>query len=144
MTEAFADPNRSELPRGERRADSVASAAEFVCNLDDGEQTDGEPTSHLEPGGEPWFDYPLSPLTIARTVRELDAATRLGAHTTFFRLVDDAGLARFVDAMARRTGGTVVAPEADDLGAAVIGSYLDAHRGRDGIGEGFGATSWPA
>ncbi len=106
--------------------------------------TDGEPTSHLEPDGEPWFDYPPSPLTIAHTVRELDAATRLGAHTTFFRLGDDPGLARFVDAMARRAGGTVVAPEADDLGAAVIDSYLDAHRWRDGFGDGFGATSRPA
>jgi uncharacterized protein with von Willebrand factor type A (vWA) domain len=88
--------------------------------------TDGEPTSHLEPGGEVFFDYPPDPLTIALAVRELEAAMRLGARTTFFRLGDDPGLARFVDAIARRVGGTVVAPEVDDLGAAVIGSYLGA------------------
>ncbi|MGC5168197.1 vWA domain-containing protein [Luteimicrobium sp. DT211] len=90
--------------------------------------TDGEPTSHLEPDGEAWFDYPPAPVTIAHTVRALDAAARLGAHTTFFRLGDDPGLARFVDAMARRVGGSVVAPEADDLGAAVVGSYLSSRR----------------
>lgn len=90
--------------------------------------TDGEPTSHLERDGEVFFDYPPHPLTIALAVRELDGATRLGARTTFFRLGDDPGLARFVDAMARRAGGTVVTPEADDLGAAVIGSYLSARR----------------
>lgn len=97
--------------------------------------TDGEPTSHLEADGEVFFDYPPHPITIALAVRELDGSTRLGARTTFFRLGDDPGLARFVDAMAKRAGGTVVTPETDDLGAAVIGSYLNARRhggwGRD-------------
>jgi hypothetical protein len=62
---------------------------------------------------------------------------RLGAHTTFFRLGEDPGLARFIDSMAKRVGGTVVAPEADDLGAAVVGSYLGSRRGDGGFG-GFG------
>jgi len=90
--------------------------------------TDGEPTSHLEPDGEVYFSYPPDPVTIALAVRELDAASRLGAHTTFFRLGDDPGRARFVDALAKRVGGSVVAPEVDDLGAAVIGSYLGSRR----------------
>ena len=90
--------------------------------------TDGEPTSHLESDGEVFFDYPPNPITIALAVRELDGSTRLGARTTFFRLGDDPGLARFVDAMAKRAGGTVVTPETDDLGAAVIGSYLSSRR----------------
>jgi uncharacterized protein with von Willebrand factor type A (vWA) domain len=86
--------------------------------------TDGEPTSHLEPGGEVYFEYPPHPLTVAYAVRELDNASRLGAQTTFFRLGDDPGLARFIDSMARRVDGRVVSPELDDLGAAVVGSYL--------------------
>ncbi len=102
--------------------------------------TDGEPTSHLEPDGEVVFAYPPHPTTVALAVRELDAATRLGARTTFFRLGDDPGLARFVDAMARRAGGTVVAPEADDLSAAVVGSYLSGRRaGTRGDGDGLDA-----
>jgi uncharacterized protein with von Willebrand factor type A (vWA) domain len=96
--------------------------------------TDGEPTSHLEPDGEVMFAYPPHPLTIAYAVRELDNAGRLGAQTTFFRLGDDPGLARFIDSMARRVDGRVVAPELDDLGAAVVGSYLGA-RGH-GLGPG--------
>ena len=95
--------------------------------------TDGEPTSHLEPDGEVWFSYPPHPLTIAHAVRELDNARRLGAQTTFFRLGEDPGLARFIDSMAQRVEGRVVAPELDDLGAAVVGSYLGS-RGRDGSG----------
>ncbi|MBO9519893.1 MAG: VWA domain-containing protein [Nocardioidaceae bacterium] len=91
--------------------------------------TDGEPTSHLEPDGEVYFAYPPHPLTIAYSVRELDNAGRLGAQTTFFRLGDDPGLARFVDQMAKRVDGRVVAPELDDLGAAVVGSYLGSRGG---------------
>lgn len=86
--------------------------------------TDGEPTSHLEPDGEVYFSYPPHPLTVAYAVRELESSGRLGAQTTFFRLGEDPGLARFIDSMARRVDGRVVAPELDDLGAAVVGSYL--------------------
>ena len=86
--------------------------------------TDGEPTSHLEASGEVYFEYPPHPLTIAYAVRELESSMRLGARTTFFRLGEDPGLARFIQSMATRVGGTVVAPELDDLGAAVVGSYL--------------------
>lgn len=86
--------------------------------------TDGEPTAHLERSGDVFFSYPPHPVTIERSVQELDNSMRLGAQTTFFRLGEDPGLARFVASMARRAGGRVVAPELDDLGTAVVGSYL--------------------
>ncbi|MFT4008449.1 MAG: VWA domain-containing protein [Nocardioidaceae bacterium] len=91
--------------------------------------TDGEPTSHLEPDGHVYFDYPPHPLTLANTVRALDDVSRLGAQVTFFRLGMDAGLARFVDSMARRVDGRVVAPELEDLGVAVVDSYLGGRGG---------------
>ncbi len=96
--------------------------------------TDGEPTSHLEPDGEVYFAYPPSPLTIAYAVRELDNSRRFGAQTTFFRLGEDPGLARFIESMAARVEGRVVAPELDDLGAAVVGSYLGS-RGPTPMGQ---------
>jgi uncharacterized protein with von Willebrand factor type A (vWA) domain len=98
--------------------------------------TDGEPTAHLEPGGETFFDYPPHPVTLARSVTELDHCARLGAQTTFFRLGSDPGLARFVEQMARRVDGVVVAPELDDLGAAVVGSYLSSRT------PGWGEATW--
>jgi len=104
--------------------------------------TDGEPTSHLEPDGEVYFSYPPHPLTIAYAVRELDNSRRLGAQTTFFRLGDDPGLARFVDSMAQRVEGRVVAPELDDLGAAVVGSYLGSRSDRPGFGDGTAYGGW--
>lgn len=96
--------------------------------------TDGEPTSHLEASGDVFFSYPPHPLTVAYAVRELDNAMRLGAQTTIFRLGDDPGLARFIDSLARRVGGTVVAPELDDLGAAVVASYLGSRQGSRTLG----------
>ncbi len=100
--------------------------------------TDGEPTAHLEADGEVWFSYPPHPLTIAHSVRELDAAARLGAQVTFFRLGDDPGLARFIDSMARRVDGRMVSPELDDLGAAVVGSYLGSRSSGSSYREQFG------
>jgi uncharacterized protein with von Willebrand factor type A (vWA) domain len=104
--------------------------------------TDGEPTSHLEPDGEVHFSYPPHPLTLAYSIRELDAAGRLGAQTTFFRLGEDPGLARFVDQMARRVDGRVVAPELDDLGSAVVGSYLGSRGSAAGSGYAAGYRDW--
>lgn len=106
--------------------------------------TDGEPTSHLEASGQIFFSYPPHPATIAAAVRELDNARRLGAQTTFFRLGEDPGLARFIDSMARRADGRVVAPELDDLGAAVVGSYLGSRRDDTGLGgfAGWGGRGW--
>lgn len=90
--------------------------------------TDGEPTAHLEPDGQAFFDYPPHPTTLGLTVRELDHIAELGARVTIFRLGDDPGLARVVDAMARRVSGRVVAPDLDGLGAAVVGDYVRLRR----------------
>jgi uncharacterized protein with von Willebrand factor type A (vWA) domain len=100
--------------------------------------TDGEPTSHLEPDGEVYFSYPPHPLTVAYAVRELDTSARLGAQTTFFRLGEDPGLARFIESMAHRVDGRVIAPELDDLGAAVVGSYLGSRGSGPAFGGGYG------
>lgn len=89
--------------------------------------TDGEPTAHLLPEGEPWFSWPPDPETIRVTIAELDRLGRAGTQATFFRLGNDPGLERFVQRMARRIDGRVVAPEVGELGAAVVGEYLRAH-----------------
>lgn len=40
--------------------------------------TDGEPTAHLDPSGEPFFFCPPHPQTIGLTVAELDHVSRMG------------------------------------------------------------------
>ncbi|MCP2163777.1 vWA domain-containing protein [Goodfellowiella coeruleoviolacea] len=92
--------------------------------------TDGEPTAHLEPDGEAEFNYPPLPRTLAKTLAEVDAVARLGAAITVFMLGEDPRLAAFVDLVARRSGGRVLAPTPDGLGAAVVGDYLRSRRRR--------------
>ena len=94
--------------------------------------TDGEPTAHLEADGGSTFSWPPLQETVAATVREVDALTRYGAVLNLFMLGEDAGLRRFVDAVARRSGGRVLTPSTADLGRYVVSDYLRARRGRRG------------
>jgi uncharacterized protein with von Willebrand factor type A (vWA) domain len=91
--------------------------------------TDGEPTAHLE-DGEAVFCWPPLPETVARTVAEVDGLTRLGAALSVVMLGDDPGLQRFVQAVARRSGGRVLTPATDRLGEYVVSDYLRARRPR--------------
>jgi uncharacterized protein with von Willebrand factor type A (vWA) domain len=92
--------------------------------------TDGEPTAHLLPDGTPYFDWPTTMETLRATVGQVDELSRYGAAVNFFMLGDDPGLARFVDAVARRAGGRVFTPDLSRLGEYVVADYLRARRGR--------------
>jgi uncharacterized protein with von Willebrand factor type A (vWA) domain len=93
--------------------------------------TDGEPTAHLAETGEPVFQWPTTPEAVRATVVQVDELTRYGATQNTFMLGDDEGLARFVDALARRSGGRVFTPDANRLGEYVVADYLRARmRGR--------------
>ena len=93
--------------------------------------TDGEPTAHLTrrrarrtSAGRPRRE------TLRATVGQVDELRRYGATLNFFMLGEDPGLARFVDAMARRSGGRVFTPDLGRLGEYVVADYLRARRGR--------------
>ena len=92
--------------------------------------TDGEPTAHLMPDGTAFFDWPSRPATIRATVAQVDELTRYGATINTFILGEDPGLSRFVDAIARRSGGRVFTPDITRLGEYVVADYLKARRGR--------------
>jgi uncharacterized protein with von Willebrand factor type A (vWA) domain len=92
--------------------------------------TDGEPTAHLTGGGEAYFHWPTTSETLRVTIAEVDELTRYGATINTFMLGDDPGLARFVDAIARRAGGRVFTPDISRLGEYVVADYLRARRGR--------------
>jgi uncharacterized protein with von Willebrand factor type A (vWA) domain len=91
--------------------------------------TDGEPTAHIGPDG-PVFWWPPTRETIEATIVEVDQLTRYGATLNLFMLGEDPGLRRFVDAVARRSGGRVFTPSVEDLGRYVVADYLRARRGR--------------
>ncbi len=92
--------------------------------------TDGEPTAHLLDDGEAWFDWPPLPETVQATITEVDQLTRYGATLNLFMLGEDPGLRRFVDAVARRSGGRVFRPEPQELGRYLVADYARARRGR--------------
>ncbi|HET6698117.1 MAG TPA: VWA domain-containing protein [Nocardioidaceae bacterium] len=92
--------------------------------------TDGEPTAHLLPDGSAYFDWPPTAQTLRATIGQVDELARYGASLNFFLLGDDPGLARFVDAVARRAGGRVLTPDLTRLGEYVVADYLRARRGR--------------
>ena len=92
--------------------------------------TDGEPTAHLSGDGGAQFHWPTTTATIRATIAQVDELARTGATLNTFMLGDDPGLARFVDAMARRAGGRVFTPEIGRLGEYVVADYLRARRGR--------------
>ena len=94
--------------------------------------TDGEPTAHIRPDGSPDFHWPTTHETLRATVGQVDELSRFGAAINFFMLGDDPGLARFVDAMARRAGGRVFTPDVSRLGEYVVADYLRSRRGRSG------------
>jgi uncharacterized protein with von Willebrand factor type A (vWA) domain len=94
--------------------------------------TDGEPTAHLLDDGEAVFSWPPMRETVYATVAEVDDLTRYGATLNLFMLGEDPGLRRFVDAVARRSGGRVFTPDAEDLGRYVVSDYIRARRGRRG------------
>lgn len=91
--------------------------------------TDGEPTAHLEPDGAAYFQWPPAPRTLAVTMAQVDSLARLGASVSVFVLGENPRLAAFVDLIARRGGGRVIAPDLDGLGAAVVSDYLRGRRG---------------
>ena len=92
--------------------------------------TDGEPTAHLIGGHQPFFRWPTVPETVRATISQVDDLVRYGATINTFILGDDPGLARFVDALARRAGGRVFTPDIGRLGEYVVADYLKARRGR--------------
>ncbi len=92
--------------------------------------TDGEPTAHLTADGSAAFHWPTTPETVRATIAQVDELSRYGATINTFMLGEDPGLARFVDAMARRAGGRVFTPDIGRLGEYVVADYLRARRGR--------------
>lgn len=92
--------------------------------------TDGEPTAHLEDDGEAVFWWPPLAETVRATVHEVDLLTRYGATLNVFMLGEDPGLRRFVGGVAKRNGGRVFSPDAEELGRYVIDDYVRARRGR--------------
>jgi uncharacterized protein with von Willebrand factor type A (vWA) domain len=90
--------------------------------------TDGEPTAHLE-GEEAFFSWPPVPETIERTLAEAMRLAKAGVRLNIFMLEESAGLARFMERLARITKGRVFLMDDDRVGEFVLRDYV-ARRSR--------------
>ena len=89
--------------------------------------TDGEPTAHIE-GGEAYFQYPPSPVTIEETLKEVMRCTREGIRINTFMLDETYYLRSFVERMTKMNQGRAFFTTPDNLGDYVLVDFLEQRR----------------
>ncbi len=92
--------------------------------------TDGEPTAHILPSGEPFFSYPPAPETIRMTLAEVARATREGIRINTFMLDATGYLRAFVEKMTELNRGRAFFTTPETLGDYVLVDFLDQKRAR--------------
>ncbi len=92
--------------------------------------TDGEPTAHIMPGGEPFFSYPPAPETIRATLNEVVRATREGIRINTFMLDASGYLRNFVERLTQLNRGRAFFTTPETLGDYVLVDFLDQKRAR--------------
>jgi uncharacterized protein with von Willebrand factor type A (vWA) domain len=92
--------------------------------------TDGEPTAHILPGGEPFFSYPPAPETIRATLSEVVRATREGITINTFMLDATGYLRNFVEKMTQLNRGRAFFTTPETLGDYVLVDFLEQKRAR--------------
>jgi uncharacterized protein with von Willebrand factor type A (vWA) domain len=89
--------------------------------------TDGEPTAHIE-GGEAYFQYPPSPVTVEETLKEVMRCTREAIRINTFMLDESYYLREFVERMTRLNRGRAFFTTPDTLGDYVLVDFLEQRR----------------
>jgi uncharacterized protein with von Willebrand factor type A (vWA) domain len=92
--------------------------------------TDGEPTAHILPNGEPFFSYPPAPETIQVTLNEVLRATREGIRINTFMLDSREYLRSFVEKITQLNRGRAFFTTPETLGDYVLVDFLDQKRAR--------------
>ena len=90
--------------------------------------TDGEPTAHLAPGGEPVFHYPPTSETVQATLAEVVRCTRERIRINTFMLDATPHLQAFVERVSRINGGRVFFTTPETLGDYVLVDFIDQKR----------------
>jgi uncharacterized protein with von Willebrand factor type A (vWA) domain len=90
--------------------------------------TDGEPTAHIDPDGDVFFNYPPVPETLRRTMAEVVRCTRAGITINVFALDLERTQFPFVDQIAAINGGRTFYTNPDSLGGYVLVDFLQHRR----------------
>jgi uncharacterized protein with von Willebrand factor type A (vWA) domain len=92
--------------------------------------TDGEPTAHIQPNGEPYFSYPPAQETIRVTLNEVVRATREGIRINTFMLDATGYLRDFVEKITQLNKGRAFFTTPETLGDYVLVDFLEQKRAR--------------
>lgn len=90
--------------------------------------TDGEPTAHITPRGDVYFNYPPVRETVETTLREVLRCTKANIRINTFMLDADNGLRRFVERLTQINGGRAFFTSHDTLGDYVLLDFLEHKR----------------
>ncbi len=90
--------------------------------------TDGEPTAHLLPNGQPFFNYPPARETVEHTLAEVMRCTRAGITINTFMLDPDSGLRGFVERLTELNQGRAFFTSPETLGDYVLVDFIEHKR----------------
>jgi uncharacterized protein with von Willebrand factor type A (vWA) domain len=90
--------------------------------------TDGEPTAHITPQGDVYFNYPPVRETIEATLREVVRCTREQIRINTFVLDATTALQAFIERMTQLNGGRAFYTTNEALGDYVLVDFLEHRR----------------
>ncbi len=90
--------------------------------------TDGEPTAHITPHGDVYFNYPPVRETIEATLREVVRCTREQIRINTFVLDATTALQAFIEKMTQLNGGRAFYTTNEALGDYVLVDFLEHRR----------------
>ncbi|MFM8553226.1 MAG: VWA domain-containing protein, partial [Acidimicrobiales bacterium] len=90
--------------------------------------TDGEPTAHITPRGEVYFNYPPVRETLEATLKEVMRCTRDDIRINTFVLDATQSLRRFIEQMTQINSGRAFFTDPDNLGSYVLVDFLENRR----------------
>ena len=90
--------------------------------------TDGEPTAHITPHGDVYFNYPPVRETIEATLREVVRCTREQIRINTFVLDATTALTQFIERLTEINGGRAFYTTNESLGDYVLVDFLEHRR----------------
>ena len=90
--------------------------------------TDGEPTAHITPAGDVYFNYPPVRETVEATLREVVRCTRERIRINTFVLDATTALQAFIEQMTQLNGGRAFYTTNEALGDYVLVDFLEHRR----------------
>ncbi len=90
--------------------------------------TDGEPTAHVMPNGEVFFNYPPVYETVEATLKEVMRCTREGIRINTFMLDADSGLRSFIERLTSINRGRAFFTDSETLGDYVLVDFIEHKR----------------